>query len=67
MSPTVSLIKRLWDILKRRIQAQNATPNSTVKLRIGAQGEWNRIRQEAIQDILGNCLPRRLQGGNIKY
>lgn len=72
LSPDLNPIEHLWDILKRRIRAQNPAPNSIAALRIAAQEEWNRIPQETIRDLL-RSMPRRMQavirarGGNTSY
>lgn len=72
MSPDLSPIEHVWDILGKRVRRRNPLPRTLGELGAALQEEWQRIPQVTIRRLIGSMRRRCIaccdnRGGPTRY
>jgi transposase len=72
LSPDLSPIEHLWDELGRRVHHRQNSPEILQELREALVHEWNDIRQDFVQRLIGSMRWRSetvvaTRGGHTRY
>ena len=60
MSPDLSPIEHVWDMIGRRVRQRQRPPTTLVELGLALQEEWNRLPQRVIGRLI-RSMPRRVE------